>query len=360
MTPTLPETRAVPAELKSAAAEAGSAHARLNIPLNIENWKSLEEEVQADLLWFHQHCLDERLNLEESGQAINYDGSTVYRVLRGTYEGNWKNISAAIRSYRRVVQDRASIQKNQFAENAVTRLIWSGLDYALVNNSITLVIGESRMGKTITAQAWKEKNNHGRAVYVIAPAYGGTKALLTSIAQAVGVNRNISIVAMHQAILRAFNKNRILIMDEAHRLLPSDRRVNPVNLEIVRDIHDRTGAAVALLATQRFDAALRSSEYMFEQLLGRIGLPVRLPRKLTAADIEPILKQYLPRPSGKVVEAALQMANALGRLGLLVETLKVASRLAGKDKEKLHEEHFFKAIALRRQMMGETLYAEKS
>jgi DNA transposition AAA+ family ATPase len=340
-------------------ATASSAHSRLNIPLNVENWKNIEAEAQQELMWFHQHCLDDKLSLKEAGQAIDYDESTVFRVLKGTYEGNWKNILAAIKSYRRVATERGLIQRNEFVETPVTRLMFAALDYAVANNSMTLIVGESRMGKTMTGKAWRDRNNHGRSVFITAPAYGGTKALMTAIAQAVGVNRNLSIVAMHQAILRAFNKNRVLLVDEAHRLLPNDHRSNPVNLEIIRDIHDQTQAAVALLATQRFDTELKKSEYMFEQLLGRIGMPVRLPRRLSQGDVEPILKQYVPRPTGKLIETALQVANELGRLGILVETLKVASRIATKGGDKLKEEHFFKALAIRKQMMGETVFAAK-
>lgn len=343
---------------KSDAATASSAHARLNIPLNLDNWKSLEPELVNDLTWFHQHCLDERLSLKEAGQAINYDGSTVFKVLKGIYEGNWANVQKGIASYRRITQERGTIQRNAFAETPLTRMIFAGLDYAMANNSITLIIGESRMGKSVSGREWKERNNHGRSVFVTAPAYGGTKALLSDITQAVGGNKNNSIVQIHQTILRAFNKNRILIIDEAHRLMPG-HRANPVNLEIIRDIHDRTGCAVALIATQRFDTELRKTEYMFEQLLGRIGMPVRLPRRLTEGAIEPILKQYFRQPSGKVMETSLQVANEMGRLGILVETLKVASRIATKGGDKLKEEHFFKALAIRKQMMGETIYSAK-
>lgn len=340
-------------------ATASSAHSRINIPLNVENWKNLDPDIQSELMWFHQHCLDSKLSLKEAGQAVDYDESTVFRILKGTYEGSWKNILAAIKSYRRVANERGQIQRNEFVETPVTRLMFAALDYAVANNSMTLIVGESRMGKTISAKAWRDRNNHGRSVYVTAPAYGGTKALMTSIAHTVGVNKNQSIAGMHAAILRAFNKNRVLLVDEAHRLLPNDHRSNPVNLEIIRDIHDQTQAAVALFATQRFDTELKKSEYMFEQLLGRIGMPVRLPRKLAQGDVEPILKQYFPRPSGKVVETSLQVANELGRLGILVETLKVASRIASKAGDKIKEEHFFKALAIRKQMMGEVIYAAK-
>ena len=340
---------------KSIQAEASSAHQRINIPLNLDNWKDLPEDVQGDLLWFHQHSLDGGMSLQDCAEALNYDTSTVFRVLKGTYEGSWANICRAIRSYRRLSDTRGTIQRQEFVQNGLSRLVWAALDYALANNSITLITGESRMGKSIAASQWRDANNHGRSVLVSAPAYGGTKSLLRDIAAAVGANRNQNTGQTHDSILRAFNRNRILIVDEAHRLLPGDRRSNPTNLEILRDIHDRTGAALALIATARFEVALKSSEYQFEQLLGRIGMPVKLPRKIKPEDFVEIIKQYVSRPGKDLMQVCEKIANERGRLGILVETLKVASRMARKARATLGEDHVFKAVRLRKQMSGEAL-----
>jgi DNA transposition AAA+ family ATPase len=344
-------------------AAASSAHARLNIPLNLQNWKALSDDVQQELAWFHQHALDTGMTLKQCAIALNYDYSVIFRALKGTYEGSYQKVKGAIVSYRKLVQDRGTIQRNEFVENSISHLIFSGLSYALANNSITLIEGESRMGKSVAGRAWRDANNHGRSALVIAPAYGGTKALLRDIAGCIGANKNLNTSQMHESILRGFNKNRILIVDEAHRLLPNDRRANPVNLEVLRDIHDRTGCALALIATSRFGAELRKSEYMFEQLLGRIGMPIRLPRKIKETDIENIVRQYVPRAGVKLMAACLETANAQGRLGILVETLKVASRMAAKEqkseKPRISDEHVFKAFALRKQMQGELVYAEK-
>lgn len=344
---------------KSDQAEASSAHARLNIPLNLEAWKSLPLDTRDLLTWFHQFALDQGMSLKDCGEALDYDTSTVFRLLKGTYEGSWPNVAKAIASFRKIALERGKIQQNEFVENNVSRLIHDGLNYAMANNSITLIIGESRQGKTIAAQAWRDANNHGRSVLITAPPYGGTKAFLRAIAAAVGANKNQNAPQMMDSIYRAFNKHRMLIIDEAHRLLPGDRRVNPVMIEIVRDIHDQTGNALALIATERFKSELEKGSYMFEQVLGRVGMPVRLPRKLGDKATEPILRQYFSQPSEKVMEASTKIANDMGRLGVLVETLKVASRIASKSKERLKEEHFFKAVAIRQQMMGETLYAAK-
>lgn len=354
----------------SAQGEASSAHARINIPLNLENWKALAPDVQAELLWFHQHVLDEALGWTAACEAMGYDKSTVFRILKGTYSGSWANITAAIKSYRKIISERSTIQRTEFVENSISRLVFGGLDYAVANNSITLIEGESGIGKSISARHWKEANNHGRSVFVTAPVLGGTKGLLRVICAAIGANKNQNQPQMLDSIWRGFNKHRILIIDEAQRLLPTDRRSNPVLVEFLRDLHDQRGNALALIATSRLSESLKKSEYQFEQVLGRIGMPVRLPRRLKTEDFVPVLRQYLKSPSARLVATAEMIvnskvadgdgANDLGRMRVLGEILKVASRIATKDRNArgvMTDEHVFKAIALRKQMMGEVKFA---
>lgn len=335
------------------AATASSAHARINIPLNLDNWRAWPQNIQADLLWFHQHILDHRMGWDAVCDAIGYDRSNVFRVLKGTYTGNISNVCQAVRKYRKIAETRVGIQTNVPAENGISRMIGAGLEYALANNSITTIVGESRMGKSVAAEIWRQANNHGTSVLVVAPPYGGTRLFLRRIADAVGVNKNFSVAAIYEALQRAFNPNRMLIVDEAHRLLPGDRRCNPVSLDILRDLHDTTRCALALISTQRFDDELRKSHYQYEQILGRIGMPIRLPRRMRKADWMPILAQYINHPSAELCEHITHIANHQGRLGIMVEVLKVASRIANKAGEKLAEQHVYKSIALRRQMMGE-------
>lgn len=344
---------------RSLQAHASSAHSRINIPLNLDNWKKLPEEVSAELLWFHQYLLTNEIGWKEAEAALGYKNSAIFLALKGEYKGSYDNIVAAIRSYRTLLEKRGGIQQNEFVENAVSRLVWAGLDYALANGSITLIVGESRSGKTLSTDVWCERNNHGRSVKITAPVIGGTKALAQRIAKRVGVNRNQSVGSMIDSIYRAFNPNRILVVDEAHRLLPNDTRVvNPANLELLRDIHDETGCALALISTQRLTAGLKKGAYQYEQLMGRIGMPVLIPTKIKRDDIAPILQQFVEKPSDDFVERMLRIANSPGRLGIMVETLKAASRIASKRKERLTEDHVRKAIAFRAKMSGEKFEGE--
>ena len=344
---------------RSLAAKASSKDARLNVPFNLNNWKNLDEETTEQLAWFHQHALETGMSQKDCSQALNYSWTTVWRVLKGEYEGSLEKVVQNIVSYRAIVNERAAIRNADFRETRITKLVTGGLSYALANNSITSITGESRMGKTVSAKWWRDQNNHGRTVFVTAPAYGGAKSLLKEIAFCLGINRNLSVPNMHDAILRAFNQNRMLIVDEAHRMLPNDYRSNPVLLEILRDIHDRTGCGLGILATERFSTAIAKSVYQYEQVLGRIGMPVRLPREFVWADVAPIVAQYLKSPPKDLCEELLKIANTPGRLGIVCETLKFASRIASKTKAELNADTVRKAIATRHQMMGETQYAKK-
>lgn len=326
-------------------ATASSAHARVNIPLNLENWRHLPPNIQASLLWFHQHCLDQKISLKDAATCLNTSTTTVFRCLKGTYAGSYSNFVAAIESYRRVVATREGLptQPGQHISNRPTKMIWAALDYAMACNGMALIVGESGQGKTTSGQIWKTANNHGRSVWVECPTIGGSRGLLQAICRSVGASTNASISILFDSVLRAFNPHRILLVDEVHRLLPSDKRANPVHLEIIRQIHDQTGCAVGLFATARFKDRLVSSTYQFEQFLGRSRI-VHLPPDWTDDDFLPLVEQFLTA-TPPIANAARSLVEQLGHLRVLKAILLDAARLAKVDQTPLAERHFFTALA---------------
>lgn len=350
----LPGQVSAPLDLSSdrtLAAEASSAHSRINIALNLDNWKALPEEISAELLWFHQWLLANGADWSDAVEALGYERSTVFRVLKGTYEGSWPKIVKAIRSFRDLVERRALTQENQFAENSISKLVFAALDYALANNSFKMIIGESRSGKSTAAKEWQIRNNHGRSVYVTAPAVGGAKGFLRRVASAVGVNKSQPAADMADSIMRSFNRNRILIVDQAHWLLPSDlRSSNPPALNFLQDLYDCKGCAIALISTKRLPERLDKGDYLFEQIIGRAGRPTIIPRVIKRDDVLPIAEQFIKTPSRALTDDLVKMANQPGRLGIMVELLKSASRIAAKRREKLTENHVLKAMAFNARM----------
>lgn len=337
---------------------------RINVGINLENWRGLKPAVSEKLLAFHQHCLDEGLNGEAAAAALGFAGDeaaagqrTVYQVLKGTYEGSYGEIVERIEECLRLIADRGSIKHAAFSETPVSQIIWAALDYATANQSITLIEGESGHGKTIAGKAWKKEHNHGRTVFYEVPPIGGVKEFLRGLAATQGGNRRDSTGEMLDAIVRAFDPNRMLILDQADRLLPKNGR-HAEKLEVVHYLHDTCGLPLGLLCTSRLPGEMENNSYQFEQILGRIGMPVVLPKLLQEADYRPIVVQYFPRPSEKLLTICGQLANnefahQKGRLRLLRQVMSLATRIASKDKKtpKLDESHFLKALKMRSEMM---------
>lgn len=340
---------------KSESALASSAHSRINIPINTHVWEHLPEKDQELLTWWHTVLLKDGLDWDQACDTIGYDRTTVFRVLKGTYP-SWPNVLKKIKGYRKLYQERSSIQQQAFAENSISRLIWGGLDYALAANGITEIVGESGQGKTCCTVEWQSRNNHGKSVYAECPAVGGIRSLLREICGVIGANKNQSIVLMRDSIIRALNPNRILIIDEASRLLPSEKATPPRNLDLLREIHDKTGCGLALITTARFGKTLRDNEWMYEQLLGRIDMPIRLPREMDDQAYMPLLTQYIEEPSQKLHDLCKDIVNTPlgGRMRRLSKVLKFATRIATKDKQPFGEPHIIKSWQYHCQMSGES------
>lgn len=330
----------------SEAAEASSANSRINIPLNLQNWKDLPAEVVEQCQWFHQYVLSQNLSYTEVEEAIEYDKSTIFRILKGTYEGSWSNIIRAIKKYRadvasldRLEQLRGTIQNVKFAENCVTKRIDWILDFTLARARSSLILGEGGIGKTVGIKRWGTNNNHGRSVIVECLPVGGAKGLLRQVAEKVGVNKNLNMNQMLESVVRAFNDTRILVLDEIQHHVPTSTRANPLALEMARRIKDLSGCGLAMSGTIRVATDLKNQVALYEQILRRTGKPFFLPDTFTEADILPIAQQFFKRPSKDFLAVMLDWANdrEVGRLNYIVDTLTFASKIAHDQKKELTE-----------------------
>ncbi len=321
-----------------------------------KQWLDQPEDIQADLQWFAKHCADQGYEDAQAARCIDYDSSVLFRVRKGEYGGSYSNLSAAIRRYRKILGDRLSIQESQFVPNTNSALIFGAFNYALASNTITRILGPSGCSKTSSIREWRRRNEKRHTLLVEASELGGYRGLLRELCRALNVNFKQTELEIREQLHAAIKPNQIIIVDEAQFLLPQHR--SPATaLEFLRRLHDKTRCALALVASVRFGNDLEKSSYQFEQILGRIGLPVSLRDKFEADEVEPILQQYFKTPSKQTLATALLIASGAlphchGRLRVLVEILRLASRMAAEEERRPSEEHFLKALRFRKQAMG--------
>jgi len=316
---------------------------------NREYVNSLPDDMRDQLTWLSQHIDETGASLGAIGKALRYDAGTISKVLAGVYTGSMHNVCKRIAVLRKVRDERALSQGTTFVENSIAQKVELVLKYAHANNTITIIVGESRMGKTTAAKWYCYEKYVGTTVYVSLPPACTHRMLLQIIAGKLGLPTNGSTALLYEILRDALTPDMLLVIDEAHFLLAATSRACPRSLEAVRHLHDTTGVGVALIATERFYDSLAASRYQYEQLLGRVAVPVQLKPKIKRSDILPIIKQYYDKPSTEILDHALTIANAPGRLGHLALDLRVASRLAAKKARQLTETDFLTAMAIRDQ-----------
>lgn len=206
----------------------------------------------------------------------------------------------------------------------LTAAINETLDYAINRQACVLIQGRTGRGKTVAVTAWAARKRD--AYYIDCPVSTSTETIASAVASTVGTPSN--------AALEAFLSSHrcILILDECARLIPS-RAGRARALEYLRRLHDRTGVALAFVATDYFMRECSHTglgDYL-EQFIGRFRDKLIIPDFISREECTDILKPYIT-PTDELVDFAYKTANDRGRGGarrlwwLLQDASAAASR----------------------------------
>lgn len=362
--------------LKTASSENASDNFRITIPVQTATWDQcpVTDADREVLLWAQQHIADQALTWAAVKRETGFDRSTIFRVLSGTYgASDWGKPVAALSDWRARVaasvpaildapEDGAdgvsmipSGDTCALYHNDVVRRVWTACDYAQKKSELVLVTGESRMGKTASAKAWREKTGAAASIFVEVPPVGGVRSVVEEFARALGIGKTKrkTVAEMVHSVAKGLSPRRVVILDEVARLLPSENSGTATRLETVRSILDKSGCGMVLLATQRFTGRISegAAKYQYEQFMGRIIAPFEL-REFTRQDVAPIIACYIPDLSAAIVARLVELAKRPGRLGVLKSVLTVAREIAAGRKETPGNAHVEAALKWRAANMG--------
>lgn len=143
--------------------------------------------------------------------------------------------------------------------------------------------GPSGYGKSFAA-AYASHPQGFNGVYVECHVYDTMKSLVESIARGLGLNIKGTIAAQMGQIVEALAlSGRPLILDEGDVLVDSNR------LELVRNLHDASGAAVLIIGEQDLPSKLKRHERFDNRVL--VWQPAT---RCTGSDLDMLAKQYCP------------------------------------------------------------------
>lgn len=148
---------------------------------------------------------------------------------------------------------------------------------------IAAFYGRSGLGKSFGA-AWASHPAGHNGIYVSCRSIETKKSLLQQICKAIGITPKGNVPEILDMVVEVLSiSNRPLIVDEV------DHIVEGRSLEVLRDLHDASSAAILLIGEEHLPAKLKRHERFDNRVL--IWQPAA---KCSTKDLDMLLTQYAP------------------------------------------------------------------
>lgn len=334
-----------------------------DVRVNMSHCAPESREIMISaFLW----CIDpaHSFTLPEFAKAIDYDRTTVSRVLAGKYKHHESGerldvpvkMANKTRLWLRLEKERIEGGKTEFVMTPTAKRIQVACDLARESQTPVFITGPSHIGKTWALEDYTAANNHGRTIIARMKAASGLGGMVRRINERIGNSPKCNTDAAIERIKHGLTKDSLLILDEVHLLAYTYRKESFFAcIEVIREILDETKCGLVLNATELLLTKMREGTHgEMEQMLRRGVHRVRLPGMPTKDDLTIIFKHNgleFPEKGDEVTVANIterpralirQLAKANG-LKAITERLRYGRKLAAKAKTKLTWAHVIDA-----------------
>lgn len=309
--------------------------------------------VREGFMW----CITHDITQSEWAAAIGMSRNTFYKFLTGRYTHPQTGVRLDLSpKYEKAMREWLKLQKSafgahfgngEFVMTPTAKKVGYACAIARESRTPVFLFGPSQVGKSWGLIYDAETHNHGRTIYVRCSSISGLHGLMRAIGDRIGVASSGSKDNMKQSMIRAFQSDMVLILDEFHELLYTYRRESFFACaEFVRELYDRCGIGIVLSLTnfgrdQIWDSRKSDLEQIFRRGVHRIqvgtksGLPLR-------GDVEMILEHHgleFPPKSmkcqvGEIIESPRDVIHQLAKeegLKAICERLRYAYKIARQD-----------------------------
>ena len=283
---------------------------------------------KAIMMWFFAEIKNRNLSYADAGRLVGYDSSTVSRILRGRYEGNWANVVKALRRYKHLADERGKMVRPDFIETSIWAMVRDTCDLALIQDMPATIIGVSQIGKTHALLEYQRRSEY-TVRYVRMPAAPGLRCAMEAVADACNVTTRCTSEQLRRRVADSLDAKSLLIVDEFHQLAISAGRESALKIaEWIREVKDRSGCGLVLCGTKalKHDLIEGPLKGWLEQVRERSIRNLTLPDRIPVSDIALIGAAYgLPKPQGQVLDLLRSL-----RMNRICKVLMLAATNAGK------------------------------
>jgi DNA transposition AAA+ family ATPase len=306
---------------------------------------------QADILrWWYFHGRENNLSLSRLAALAGVSSSSLSLVFRGAYGAKLDQLCATLRKARDTIKDQ--VGNPDFIMSSLAKRMFVIFDRARALQTVAICWGAMGIGKTAVSEEYRDRNNHGRTIYLRCGAGMPFGQFVNHLARALGITTmNTGYNNVREKIFRVLSAGqRLLVIDELHLIFLTTRADTAVRIaEFLRECHDRSKCGLVLVGTEVLKQEVFHGQHKeaLRQLVDRGTLQVSLPTKPTRQDIAAFLAHYgLTEPGEQEEDARRILQDIIAHAGLRKLTLHLrdGAAAAAKTGEPYTWDHFVRAF----------------
>lgn len=315
-----------------------------NMDRLVEDGKITLEDKHI-VLWLFSDSRDKGYSLADIGRQIGYSSTTISRLFGARYEGNYIEVIAKIRAFKRLEDERSRLTRDEFIETSIWHTIRKTCDLALIHQIPAMITGVPQIGKSEALMQYRSRSEY-IVRYVRMPAAPGFRGAIEAIADGCSVTTRCTTEDLRRRLFKSLDSRSLLIIDELHQLaISAGRNAAMKIMEYIRELMDVSRCGLVVCGTKAIDEDLMNGDLKgwLEQFRERIINQVDLPSHLPYEDILLVAATFgLEEPD----DDAEQLLKGI-RFNRLLKTLALSKNLAYNRQQPLAWEHFnqvFKTI----------------
>lgn len=317
-----------------------------------------DPETAALLGWLIDTAEENKWAFYKLASDIGTSGTTLSRVVSGTYAANAERVMGQINAFRARWEARRTVADNKFVETAIARRIWQAIDYAITYQEIVSIVGNSQWGKTTACEEYQRRKfaEGSDAVIILRmPVNPAPSMLANMLCKALGVSVRLPYYRAMDALKKTISSRHCIILDEMHQAATGKQRgINTI--ELLREIYDDTRCGMVLVGTNVWGGILDGRQLKeWQGVLGQTllrGINVTLPNKLGYKDMKAIWEGYgLGEPDKDALAVVKDIVTRYG-LGRYVKRLRAAATAANRKGIAFEWGHFLAVHAQLEELAG--------
>lgn len=310
----------------------------INIGLNVITRvaRVRSERERGAMIWLHNYARQQNLTADALSDELDLSKADIRAALTdpdADLARFVRQVEAARKKFEAGLPEMVSTKPQ--------RILMEALTLAKTKPCIVEVVGLTRMGKSIPAHNWFQRNAMDCGLFFTCTEDESDRTFLFEMARIAGIGttggKKVGQVRPQLRGIFAKNMVRLLIVDEAHFLWPADKRAKPKRIEFLRGLYDMfIPAQVSILVlaspqhTMNMNLALdEHNRWAPGQWDGRV-IRYHFPDTMSDADLRAVAKHHAPEFNDGMIDALVMHAKATaGFCGAMVNAIELAKFKAG-------------------------------